>query len=66
MTEEPEDVKQLREKLKAIETERKRDIARVVLFKNYKNERGHHVGYSVDRVINAMIEFEQTIKKTGI
>ena len=66
MTEEPEDVNQLREKLKAIEVSRKRDLAKVILHKNFKNERGHYVGYTFERAINAMIEFNEIMKKTGI
>ena len=67
MTEESEDVKQLREKLKAIEEQRKRDLAKKILFNNFINERGHFVGFSsVDRALNAMLEFHETMKKTGI
>jgi hypothetical protein len=61
-TEEPEDVKQLRSKLKAIETERKRDVASVMLKQLYESKKP----FTHKELVDLMVEFEQTIKKTVI
>jgi hypothetical protein len=66
MTEEPEDVKQLRSKLKAIELERKRKIASNILNVLYKRLYYTNKPFEHRQLIDVMIEFEQTMKKIGI
>jgi hypothetical protein len=57
------DVIALREKLKAIETQRKRDVAIAIVNKYFEYALTEPV---FDRVIDAMIEFNDVMKKTGI
>jgi hypothetical protein len=62
----------LREKLKAIELERKRVVAENILNVKLLKARGELTYYINKRpefktvIIDAMIEFHETIKKTGI
>lgn len=44
--------------------EEKREIAKSILWKHFYNERGIFIGFTIEGAINAMIEFEETIKKT--
>ena len=61
---ESDEVIALRDKLKAIEQQR--ELAKHILYKNFYNERGHYCGFSVERAIDAMLEFHEAMKKTGI
>ena len=58
----PEDVKELQEKLKAIEVSRKRDVA----WNLYKVRIRKDKPMMERDIIDLMIEFNETIKKTGI
>jgi hypothetical protein len=71
-TKESDDVIALREKLKAIELKRKRDVAENILNVKLLKSRGELTYYINKRpefktvIIDAMIEFNETMKKTGI